>query len=622
MHATRRLFLERLEERTVFALPPAGIELLPSVTIDLTADQIDNADAVIRWNSAALRAAWAAATSPTHASRVYAMVSTAVYGAVNAITPVAENYAIPGLIGKPAARASAEVAAIAAADKVLRSLYPSQTALFDAVFAQTMALAPTGVARTNGLAWGTKVADAIIAWRSVDDIRPTIPEYTPATAGGTPGDYQLTPNTTFALTPQWGSQQTWALTSGAQFLSPPPPALDSAQYAADFNEVKAVGGVISAERSADQTEFAHFWADVPGNSASPPGHMNQIAQRIALIEDLSLAENARLFAMLNIGLADAAINCWEAKYVYDFWRPVTAINDPRAAQINPRIESDPSWAPLWQTPPFPSYTSGHSTFSGATAAILTSFFGTNYAFSMGSDDLPGVVRSFTSFLDAAEEAAESRLYGGIHFRFDNEAGLTAGLKIGNFVAQNFLRSTSPAAYLQINADRRDAFNLFVSGGDRSDAIYVDRVGSRIVIRNHGRLLGSFTTGIEEIQVDARNGNDIVWVSQRITVKATLRGGQGNDVLYGGGGDDLLLGEEGNDTLYGFAGDDRLEGGDGRDFLFGGLGDDHLLGGDGVDYLYGELGADLLEGGAGDDWLLGGPGVDLLIGGTGRNRVYQ
>jgi hypothetical protein len=583
---TTRLTVESLEGRLVPAAPP-GFGPLPAVTIGLTPEQIDRADAVINWNATALRAVWNAAASPTHSSRVYAMVSVAVYDAVNAITPIAEMYPIPGLTGKPGPQASAEAAAIAAADTVLRSLYPAQAALLDAEYAFTLASVPSGPARAQGLAWGQKVAQALLAWRAADDVRPTVPEYTPAPPGGPPGEYQLTPGATFALTPQWGQQTTWALTSGDQFLSPPPPALDSPRYAADFNEVKAVGVLNSPVRTADQTEFAHFWAGVPGNSAAPPGHINEIAARVALLEDLSLAENARLFALLNIGLADAAINCWEAKYVYDLWRPATAITDPRARDINPRTTTDPGWVPQWQSPPFPTYTSGHSTFSATGAAILTSLFGPNYRFTLGSDDMPGVARSFDSFLDAAEEAADSRLYGGIHFRFDNEAGLVAGLQIGNFVARNYLQAREATAFLQIDAHRRNEFVLFVGGSNRGDVLLVERVGTRTVVLGNGRLLGAFDLplGVNGITVDARDGDDVVFVSSRITTDAELFGGKGDDALSGGSGNDRIFGEDGNDYLFGNDGDDLLDGGRGRDLLFGGPGRDTLRDGPGFDLLF-------------------------------------
>ncbi len=249
-----------------------------------------------------------------------------------------------------------------------------------------------------------------------------------------------------ALTPQWGQVTPWAMTSAAQFLPPTPPAVGSAEYAADFNDVKTLGDsarytpyALSHDPQINNDyQLAHFWADVPGHSVTPPGHWDEIAEHVSLQEHLNLEQNARLFALVNIGLADAAINCWDCKYVYNYWRPITAIRDPRASTINLMNTSDPTWTPLWNTPNFPSYTSGHSSFSGAASTILASIFGPNTHFTIGSDDMPGYSRSFTSFAQAADEAGESRVVGGIHFQFDNTAGLLAGRQIGGYVSQSFL----------------------------------------------------------------------------------------------------------------------------------------------------------------------------------------
>jgi hypothetical protein len=403
----------------------------------LTNQQVARADAVINWNATMLRAIWNAAAPPSPASRVEAMVGVAVYDAVDGIHPIDAVYPVPGLSARPAKDAAREAAAIAAADTVLNSLYPDQQAMFDAEYQATLARIPDNRPKIDGIAWGQAVADAVLAWRSQDGSS-TVENYKPAPPGGPPGQYELTPGVTSALTPQWGQVTPWAMTSATQFLPPPPPALDSAQYAADFNYTKSVGGTDSTTRTPDQTQLAHFWADVPGHSVTPPGHWDEIAEHVSLQQHLNLQQNARLFALLNIGLADAAINCWEAKYLYNFWRPVTAINDPRASQINPATTSDPSWTPLWKTPNFPSYSSGHSTFSGTADVILTAIFGANHAFTVGSDDMPGYTRSFTSFAQAADEAGESRILGGIHFEFDNHAGLQAGRSLGGYIVQNFL----------------------------------------------------------------------------------------------------------------------------------------------------------------------------------------
>lgn len=442
------LAVERLEDRCLLSgsLPTIPIGPLPTVAAGLTQRQIARADAVIDWNSTLLQAIQVAPSLPTAASRAMAMVGVAVYDAVDGITPAYKFYAVPGLSSHPPFVASAEAAAIAAADTVLIGLYPAQKATFDAEYDATLARVPDGSAKAAGIAWGQTVANAVIAWRGQDGSTATS-NYMPAPAGGTPGVYELTPAAGLetkppgflpALAPQWGQTTPWAMTGAAQFLPAPPPALDNAAYAADFNQTKSLGDTNSTTRTQDQTLFAQFWADVPGHSVTPPGHWDEIAEHVALQSNFGLVQNAHLFGLLNVGLADAAINCWDAKYVYNYWRPITAIRDARASQINPATASDPNWTPLWNTPNFPSYTSGHSTFSGTASAILASVFGAHTGFTIGSDDMPGYSRSFTSFAQAADEAGFSRVVGGIHFQFDNTAGLQAGRELGQYVTQNFL----------------------------------------------------------------------------------------------------------------------------------------------------------------------------------------
>jgi membrane-associated phospholipid phosphatase len=229
----------------------------------------------------------------------------------------------------------------------------------------------------------------------------------------------------------------FAMTNGQQFRPLPPPALDSLQWISDYIQVKELGSVSSATRTVEQTAIARFWADGAG-TVTPPGHWNVIAQDVAAQRGNTLEENARLFALLNIAEADAAIVSWDCKYRFDFWRPVTAI---RNGDLDPVVETekDADWTPLLVTPPFPEYTSGHSTFSAAAAVVLAAFFGGDIPFVTASEDLPGVVRSFSSFSAAAQEAAMSRLYGGIHFASANEAGLSSGVELGAFVSANFLK---------------------------------------------------------------------------------------------------------------------------------------------------------------------------------------
>jgi hypothetical protein len=227
--------------------------------------------------------------------------------------------------------------------------------------------------------------------------------------------------------------------------------LTSAQYAADLNEVKSLGAMNSTTRTADQTNIARFWAD-GANTSTPPGHWNRIAQTVGTAQGNTLSENARMFALLNLAEADAAIVSWDNKFQTDFWRPITAI---RLADQdgNAGTDPDPNWVPLITTPPFPTYTSGHSTFSAAAAEILSSFYGTdNISFTTSAEGAPGVPdRSFTSFSQAALEAANSRIYGGIHYRFDSEHGLENGRALGQFVFANELQPIPEPSSLAIGA---------------------------------------------------------------------------------------------------------------------------------------------------------------------------
>ena len=232
-------------------------------------------------------------------------------------------------------------------------------------------------------------------------------------------------------------------------MPPPPPALDSAEYAEAFNQVKATGGKASTVRTPEQTQIAIFWSDF-SYTAMPPGHWHEIATTIASDRKNTLAENARLFALLSMAQADAAIVCWEAKFRYNLWRPVTAIR--RADQDdNPLTEVDAAWDHLLAAPPFPGYTSGHSAFSKASAEVLAFFCGTDaITFVAGSDALPGVFRTFHSLSACADEVGLSRIYGGIHFMFDNVNGKSSGLLIGNFVCANFLLANNalPAVHME------------------------------------------------------------------------------------------------------------------------------------------------------------------------------
>jgi membrane-associated phospholipid phosphatase len=383
-----------------------------------------HADVVTDWNNAALDAIRAGSTAPPIASRSLAILHASIYDAINGITRTHEVYLVPSAVP---ASASREAAASAAAHETLINLFPASASSFDALHATILAGIPDGPHKTEGIAWGEFVANQILGARANDGSNAIVPP----PGGSGPGVWVPTPPGFLPyLLPQWGFVRPFAMNSSSQFRPPGPPSLDSQQYAADYEEVKELGAAIGSTRTDDQTEIALFWADGAGTE-TPPGHWNSIAQIIAGSRGNTLEENARLFALLNIAMADAAICAWDAKYTFDFWRPVTAI-----AFAEPEL----NWISFIVTPPFPDYVSGHSTFSGAAATVLPLFYGTeDLPFTTGSDFLPDVYRSFATCFDAAEEAAVSRIYGGIHFRSASEDGLQAGISIGEWTGTHYLQ---------------------------------------------------------------------------------------------------------------------------------------------------------------------------------------
>lgn len=400
-------------------------------------------DAVLRWNEVTLQAVRAARTSPPQAARHLALVHAAIYDSVNAVYQTHQPYRVS--LRLPAPIDPTTVTAIAA-HRVLLELYPEQVERFDTALDETLSGVKDSDQRKRAVAIGQQVAEKILTLRAGDGATRKV-----SFAGSLEvGLWRPTPpKNAPALLPQWASVKPFAISEVSHFRPSPPPPLTSEEYAQDFNEVKRLGERRSRTRSANETLIALFWADDAG-TVTPPGHWNVIAGKVALDQRNSLPENARLFALLNFALADAAICCWECKYRHRVWRPITAIHQADR-DGNPDTEPDTSWAPLLNTPPFPSYTSGHSTFSGAAAAMLAQFYGTDkITFKVGSDGLPGHVRSFSSFSAAASEAGRSRIYGGIHYEFDNRAGLEVGRKL----AEEIYRTTLTEERLEKTTSRR------------------------------------------------------------------------------------------------------------------------------------------------------------------------
>jgi membrane-associated phospholipid phosphatase len=389
---------------------------------------------VLDWNDAALTAIRTAGTAPPPASRHLAILHAAIHDAVNGVERRYEQYLVqPNLTDAT----SAAAAATSAARDVLVALYASQTASFDALNLTILATIADGAPKTRGIAWGQEVARQILAARSADGSTNTAPY----PGSNDPGKWR--PHVSFggivrpALLPLWGKVAPFVLQTGSQLRPPPPPQLSSVQYAIEQYQVQNWGRATNSQRTPDQTEIALFWGYGPG-TATPPGHWNQIAHEAIASRGGTLGQNARVLALLNLALADAAIVSWDSKYEYGFWRPVTAI--PLAdTDGNPFTDPEPGWTPLLATPPFPEYTSGHSTFSGAAAAVLAYAYGDRHRFTVGSDDLPNVTRSYRTFSEAAWESGLSRIYGGIHYMSGNIWGLLTGYQVGLLTSQTRLR---------------------------------------------------------------------------------------------------------------------------------------------------------------------------------------
>jgi hypothetical protein len=393
------------------------------------------ADTVLEWNAVAVEATRVAKLSPNFQTRALAMVHGAVFDAVNGIE---RDYA-PYLVQRHAPRwASEEAAAAVAAHDVLVGLMPAQQAALDAALASSLDAVPDGRAEDAGVAYGNFVADRMLAERA-DDGSTDVVTYVPGTG---PDDWQPTPPAFApAALPQWATVEPFGISSPDQFRADPPPAIGSPEFTAAFNQMKAIGASNSTTRTAEQTDIARFWAG-PSGTVQPPGHWNSIARGVADAQGNSLAQNARMMALLNIGMADALIAAWDNKFEYGFVRPVTAIRNADN-DGNPDTAADPAWSPLLTTPGHPSYMAAHSSLSATAATILAEFYGNDAIPFTSSAEIsaggPVITRSFDGFWDAAQEAGASRIYGGIHWSFDNQAGLQAGHSVGEFITDSLLQ---------------------------------------------------------------------------------------------------------------------------------------------------------------------------------------
>ena len=419
----RDLSIGRVRAGLAAALTGAAITVLAPLRAEAQ-------NIVVDWNAIAITAAGAAGQNSLLQERSFAVTSVAVSDAVNAIT---RKYARYGSTLTPPAGASTTAAAVGAAHRALTQLLPSQAQFLDTNLAQS--LAKFGVNPGDpGFGFGEAVADEIVALRSADGAALAQYPYT-APSAGAPGVWVPTPPAfAAALLPGWGNVQPWVLESAAQFRPDEGPDLTSRRYGRDLNEVKDIGALNSATRTAEQTNIARFWL------ASAALIWNPVLRQVVLGLGLDESEAARDFALMNVAGADARIACWDAKYAFNFWRPVTAIQ--RADEDgNPATEADPGWTPLIATPNFPEYVSGHTTVSGAMATVLRLLFDDDpgVAFTATSPTNPGFERHWTTFSEGVREVIDARVYSGIHFRSSDERGAKLGRQVARLAARHVFR---------------------------------------------------------------------------------------------------------------------------------------------------------------------------------------
>jgi len=404
---------------------------------------------------------------PGRASRAMAIVHIAIFDAINAAQGKYQSFSEI----QPALHPYSTAAAIArAAHDTLVSLYPSQKSIFDQALADDLLGIKNEPQKDNGIAFGKQMAAAVLASRVADGAEtPELHLGVDYFTSKLPGHWRQDPISQIpvALGVHWGACKPFVIKSGSQFLAPPPPDMTSAKYTAAYNEVKNFGGdgaVTPTQRTPEQTFIGIFWAyDGTPSLCAPPRLYNQISVHIANQTHLRPVELARLLALVNVAMADAAITIWESKYHYDLWRPITAIreSDPGTGPTgrgdgNPATVGDPIFTPLGApasnlngpnfTPPFPAYPSGHAGFGGAIFETLRRFYGTDkIGFTFVSDEFNGVTkdndgnvrpympRSFSSLSQAEEENGQSRIYLGIHWHFDKTAGINQGRRVADYI---------------------------------------------------------------------------------------------------------------------------------------------------------------------------------------------
>ena len=383
------------------------------------------ADVVLDWN--AIMQSTVSSQAPFPQARSAAITQLAVFEAVNAIRKDYQPYA--RTINAPA-DASSEAAAAAAAHAVLKNYFPASAATLDAALASSLAAIPDDSARSSGISVGQMAAAAVLTARSDDGSGPA--QFN-VSAAQNPGDWIPTPGCTAAGGAffHWRNLKPFVLRSADQFQLDEPPALTSARYTRDYNEVRTMGGTSSSLRSQDRADVARFYAAV-----SPVAVWNPIARQLSVTAGGSLSENARAFALLNMAISDAAAATFDTKYLHNFWRPETAIRMGHADD-NDRTEGDPAFTPLITSPCFPGYPSAHAALSGAARAVLEQIYTPRHGSLVVSHPaVPGIVLNYRKLKEITDDIDDARVYGGIHFRFEQDMGSDLGRRVGEYLIRN------------------------------------------------------------------------------------------------------------------------------------------------------------------------------------------
>jgi hypothetical protein len=393
------------------------------------------ADSVLDWNEIAVNTAVANQQNPFAQARYAAIVHLAVFEAVNAVTGEYRPYL--GTITAPP-DASAEAAAIEAAYRVLSAYFPASQAALDSDRKQSLGSIPDGQAKINGITTGDAAAQAMITLRANDG---SSPAQFKVPGPPVPGEWQATSSCPIVngiavgIALQWQNITPFGIPRASDFLLDPPPALTSNRYARTYNEVMTVGSIDSTDRPQDRADVALFY-----EASSPTQVFNQAARQVAKEQGRSLSENARALALINMAMSDTLVATFLNKYHYNFWRPETAIH-AGDADGNPKTDGDPSWAPFIVTPCFPSYPSAHGGASNGAAVVMRRIYGEDgHSITLSNPAVPNIVLQYTSFSEITADISDARVYGGIHFRTDQDAGARLGQAVGRVIYRDNLRS--------------------------------------------------------------------------------------------------------------------------------------------------------------------------------------